>query len=88
MPRLSIDVTPEEHQKLKAMAALQGRSIKDFVLERTIGDAPDIGGQDEGDAIRTLAAFLQDRIDRAEREGPSSRTVEEIRRAARAEAGL
>ena len=27
MPRLSIDVTPEEHQKLKAIAALKGQSI-------------------------------------------------------------
>jgi uncharacterized protein (DUF1778 family) len=32
MSRISIDVTPEEHQKLKAMAALKGKSIKDYVL--------------------------------------------------------
>ena len=41
MPRLSIDITSEEHQKLKAIAALKGQSIKDYVLKRTLGDAPE-----------------------------------------------
>ena len=38
MSRISIDVTTEEHQKLKAVAALKGLSIKEYVLERTLGD--------------------------------------------------
>ena len=38
MSRISIDVTDAEHRKLKTLAALQGQSAKDFVLERTIGD--------------------------------------------------
>ena len=37
MRRISIDVTFEEHKKLKAMAALRPKSIKDYVLERTLG---------------------------------------------------
>jgi hypothetical protein len=37
MSRISIDVTDGEHKKLKAMAALRGKSIKDYVLERTLG---------------------------------------------------
>jgi homoserine dehydrogenase len=36
MSRISIDVTASEHQKLKAMAALRGQSIKDYVLKRTL----------------------------------------------------
>lgn len=36
MGRISIDVTDDEHKKLKAMAALRGKSIKDYVLERTL----------------------------------------------------
>ena len=32
MSRISIDVTDSEHKKLKALAALKGRSIKDYVL--------------------------------------------------------
>jgi len=38
MGRISIDVTDAEHRKLKALAALRGQTVKDFVLERTIGD--------------------------------------------------
>ena len=34
MRRLSIDVTPEQHQRLKAIAALSGMTIKEYVLER------------------------------------------------------
>jgi len=30
--RLSIDVNPEEHQKIKLFATLQGTSIKEYVL--------------------------------------------------------
>jgi uncharacterized protein (DUF1778 family) len=36
--RISIDVSDEEHRKLKAMAALKGQSLKDFLLQRTLGD--------------------------------------------------
>ncbi len=31
--RLSIDVTPEERRRVKAIAALTGKSIREFVLE-------------------------------------------------------
>lgn len=31
--RLSIDVTPEERRRVKAVAALSGKSVKEFVLE-------------------------------------------------------
>ena len=32
--RLSIEITQEQHQRLKAISALRGQSIKDYVLER------------------------------------------------------
>ena len=72
MSRISIDVTAEEHQKLKAMAALQGKSIKEFVLESTIGS----GSSDP--ALAELEALLDRRIQRAKTERPSTRTVEEV----------
>jgi len=31
--RLSIDIDPEEHQKLKVFAVLQGKTIREYVLE-------------------------------------------------------
>jgi len=38
--RLSIEVSAEQHQRLKASAALQGKSIKDYVLEKTLPVKP------------------------------------------------
>lgn len=34
MSRLTIDMTDDQHQSLKAMAALQGKTIKQYALER------------------------------------------------------
>lgn len=34
MSRLTIDITDHQHQSLKALAALQGKTIKQYVLER------------------------------------------------------
>lgn len=81
MSRISIDVTPEEHQRLKALAALQGKSIKEFVLERTIGTS------DDADALRELETMLDARIANAEAGNVSNRSVKEIFRQARHEAG-
>jgi len=38
MPRLSIDITTAQHQHLKAVAALNGQSIKALVLSRAFPD--------------------------------------------------
>lgn len=75
MSRISIDVTTDEHNRLKAIAALQGQSIKEFVLSRTLSDQV---GDDENEALRELEAMLSTRIQRAETEGASNRTVEDI----------
>jgi len=34
MSRLTIDVSDQQHQRLKALAALQGKTIKQYALER------------------------------------------------------
>jgi hypothetical protein len=57
MSRISIDVTEREHKQLKAMAALSGKSIKDYVLERTLG-----AGDKDAKALRELEALLDTRI--------------------------
>ncbi|MBI1220955.1 MAG: antitoxin [Rhodobacteraceae bacterium] len=88
MPRLSIDITPEEHQKLKAIAALKGQSIKDYVLTRTLGEAPALGGMSEDEAFSALADFLKPRIEQARRGDLSTKSVDDIRREARQQAGL
>lgn len=72
MSRISIDVTPQQHQKLKAMAALQGKSIKEFVLACTLGE------QDESQALAELEAILDQRLRNAQSGGISPRTVGDI----------
>lgn len=88
MPRLSIDITSEEHQKLKAIAALKGQSIKDYVLNRTLGDAPTVEGMTEDEAFNALTDFLKPRIDQARRGELSAKSLDDIRREAREQAGL
>ena len=63
MSRISIEVTEEEHNQLKAIASLSGKSIKDYVLERTLPAEP---GHEEK-AMNELKSFLKSRIEAAER---------------------
>lgn len=72
MSRLSIEVSKEQHKKIKALAALQGKSIKDFILDKLfIHDS-----EDETVAMFELEALLLSRIKDAK---ASSKTVEQIR---------
>ena len=34
MPRLSIEISETEHRKIKALAALSGKSVREYVVER------------------------------------------------------
>ncbi len=73
MSRISIDVTDDEHKKLKAMAALRGKSMKDYVLERTLG----AGEADDG-ALQELEKLLDTRIRAAQAGAVSRRTASEV----------
>ena len=57
MSRLSIDLTPEQHQKIKAVAALQGKSIKEYVLAQILPTS-----SDENMALSELEMLLDERI--------------------------
>jgi hypothetical protein len=70
--RLSIEISPEQHQRLKASAALQGKSIKDYVLDRTLPDS------DEQSALQELEGFLKPRIEAAKKGELSSKSVDAI----------
>ncbi len=72
--RLSIEVTPEQHQRLKAVAALRGKSIKDYVLDRVLPSTP---APDEDEALRQLETFLEPRI-RAAQGKIVNKSVEQI----------
>lgn len=62
MSRLTIDVTEYQHQSLKAMAALEGKSIKQYTLERLFPAA-----NQEEQAQQALKALLAERIAEAQR---------------------
>lgn len=40
--RLSIDLSPRQHRELKAAAAREGKTVTGYILQRTLGDDPDI----------------------------------------------
>jgi uncharacterized protein (DUF1778 family) len=78
MPRISIDVTDQQHQRLKAFAALRGQSIKDYVLEQTLPPAAEDENLSEEDALHALEEFLKPRIEAAERGEVVTRSVTQI----------
>lgn len=60
--RLSLDITQEQHQRLKMVSALNGQSMEDYVLERLFSDA---SAQEDEKALRQLEAFLAPRLEEA-----------------------
>ena len=73
MSRLTIDMTDQQHQALKAMAALEGKTIKQFTLERLFANAAE--GSSELEPIR---AFLAERLAQAERGELAEGQISEI----------
>ena len=70
--RLSIDITPEQHQFLKAAAAIQGKSIKSYVLECALPTVQ------EQDAFEKLEALLSKRAENAISGDISEHTLDSI----------
>ncbi|MDP4623831.1 MAG: hypothetical protein NWT08_01710 [Akkermansiaceae bacterium] len=70
MSRISIDVSPEEHRKLKAIAALKGKSMKDYLLEGKF----DAGADDQEKALVELEALLDSRIEHHGKSGLKGRS--------------
>lgn len=81
MSRLTIDVTEQQHQALKAMAALAGKTIKQYALERLFPS-------DEEQAMQELKTMLQSRLAAAERGDVTLRSADEIAEEAIREAGV
>jgi len=74
MSRLSIEVSSEQHQKIKALAALQGKSIKDFILDKVFS----ANDGDEKAAWSELEAFLISRIEQAKDSPKSPKGFQQI----------
>lgn len=76
MSRLSIEVTPEQHQLLKAMAALQGKSIKDFILDKVLPQQ--VAEQAQSYSVQQLETLLKQRLQSARRGEFSEQSVTDI----------
>jgi hypothetical protein len=74
MSRLVLDVSSEQHQIIKALAATEGKSIKDFMLEKVLPDT------DEGEAVAwaELKKILSERLQGVAKNGVSSKSISDI----------
>ncbi|EAU5210937.1 antitoxin [Salmonella enterica] len=73
MSRLTIDITDQQHQSLKALAALQGKTIKQYALERLFpGDA------DADQAWQELKKLLRNRINNGLEGKVSTKSIGDI----------
>ena len=73
MSRLTIDITEQQHQALKAMAALQGKTIKEYAVERLFPQA-----STEAQALAELKQLLEERLAEATRGDLSAKSITEI----------
>lgn len=73
MSRLTIDITEQQHQSLKALAALQGKTIKQYALERLFP-----GDVDGDQAWEELKDLLGTRIREAQAGKVSGKKITDI----------
>jgi hypothetical protein len=73
MSRLTIEITDQQHKSIKALAAMQGKSIKEYAMQRLLPLT-----NDEEKAIEELESFLKPRIEAAERGEVVSASVMKI----------
>jgi len=71
--RLSIELTPEQHQLLKVSATLEGKSLKAYVLERVLGNA-----SEQEQSLAALETFLKTRLKSGRAGSRASSNVDEL----------
>ena len=74
MSRLTIDISDQQHSSLKAVAALQGKSIRQYAIERLF---PDAANQDD-EAWEEFKTLIQGRVASGLAGNVSARTIREI----------
>jgi hypothetical protein len=72
MSRFNIDITDKQHQSLKALAALEGKTIKQYVLEKLLPES------DEDRAWQELKTVLGTRIREGLAGSVSSSSIVEV----------
>lgn len=77
MSRLSIELTSEQHKHVKAVAALEGKSIKEYVLSRVLPPHNEEYLTTDK-ALAELEAFLKPRVEEVEAGKIINQSVESI----------
>jgi Antitoxin ParD len=85
MSRLTIDLSDKQHQSLKAIAALQGKTIRQYALEKLFDAEGAPWTRDEQQAWDAFMAEMERRGEEAVAGHVSKRTAEEILAAVLAE---
>jgi uncharacterized protein (DUF1778 family) len=80
MSRLTIDISEKQHQALKAMAALKGKTIKQFTLEKLFSEHHEqLSAENESDLVwNTFVAEMEKRASEAVSGQVSERSPEDI----------
>lgn len=84
MSRLSIEIDAHQHQQIKAMAALKGVSIKDYILQAALPPKreksleEELVTDDQKAAFSELMLALAPGISAAERGDFSTKTMDEL----------
>lgn len=73
MSRLTIDITDQQHQSLKALAAMNGKTIKQYALEKLFP-----GDTDANQAWKELKTLLDTRIQEGLAGNVSTKSINEI----------
>lgn len=87
MNRLTIEIEPEQHRRIKTLASFAGMTIKDFILSKTLAPTAGQSAQDDPDTTETLLASpenarrLRDAIGSKTPEHLVFETTEDLKRA-------
>lgn len=75
MNRLVIDVSREQHQQIKALVTLQGKTMKEFILEKVFSSSDK---SVENDTWAELEDLLASRIKEPETIGISAKSFDHL----------
>ena len=78
MGRLSIDVTASEHQQIKMLATLQGKTIREYAIEKLLQPIGTPIDNEQIVAWQEFAVLAKERIAEADKDDISTRSFDDI----------
>ena len=78
MGRLSIDVTDREHQQIKILATLQGKTITQYAKDKLLLPVSEPMNSDQMSAWQEFSILAKERIAEADSDDISTRSFDEI----------